>query len=194
VIVLDSTDKEIQALEEAGIANFEDFILVVGMTGLASDAIEKLNQSFNGDVEQFREVVGMGFNFSLIGLDAIDHQEIYNWFGNGKNIKRWNLVYDKYTANNSKYETHVITQPLFTSTNKLSGMDVVITGTLPVDRSIAEAYLSRLGATFKKSISGRTDYLIVGNNPGATKIQAARDRGIPQISSDEFMDIVDRYF
>ena len=39
--------------------------------------------------------------------------------------------------------------------------------------------IESFGGRVTGSVSGKTDFVIVGQNPGATKVSAARARGIP---------------
>ena len=57
----------------------------------------------------------------------------------------------------------------------LKGKKVVVTGTLvTMSRAQAKARLKALGALVSGSVSGKTDYLIVGQSPGSKKAKAER--------------------
>lgn len=73
-----------------------------------------------------------------------------------------------------------------TATLELTGKSVVITGDLDAyDRDGASAWLEGLGALVKGSVSKKTDYLIVGRDPGATKVSKAKELGITMLSESE---------
>ena len=59
----------------------------------------------------------------------------------------------------------------------LSGKTFIITGTLSRPRSQVEAEIRDLGGTIGSSVSKKTDYVIVGDQPG-TKLQKAQKLGI----------------
>jgi DNA ligase (NAD+) len=64
------------------------------------------------------------------------------------------------------------------SSTQLSGKKVVFTGSLEgITREEAKQALRELGATISSSISGNTDFLIVGDNPGS-KLDKARELGV----------------
>lgn len=67
----------------------------------------------------------------------------------------------------------------------LAGMTVVITGALP-DRSRSDAtdLLEQAGASLTSSVSGNTDLLIVGANPGS-KLEDAREQGTSILEVEE---------
>ena len=63
----------------------------------------------------------------------------------------------------------------------LSGRTFVITGTLPtLSRNEAKAFVERHGGRVTGSVSGNTDYLVVGENPGS-KLAQAVELGIPTL-------------
>jgi NAD-dependent DNA ligase len=64
----------------------------------------------------------------------------------------------------------------------LSGQKFVVTGTLEsMGRDEAADKIRNLGGTFQSSVGNDTDYLVVGNNVGASKLAKAEKLGIEQI-------------
>lgn len=51
-----------------------------------------------------------------------------------------------------------------------------------MERKDMSLWLHRLGAKTTSSVSAKTDLLIVGENPGDNKIEAAHKRGVPTLS------------
>lgn len=73
----------------------------------------------------------------------------------------------------------------------LAGLTVVVTGTLPgFTRDSATEALTRQGAKVAGSVSGRTDFLIAGENPGS-KVDRARALGVPILDSDGLAVLLD---
>ena len=80
----------------------------------------------------------------------------------------------------------------------LSGKTFVLTGTLTsMSREIAKERIKNLGGKVSGSISAKTDYLLVGEEPGSKLKQALRLRsgqaqklGIKIISESEFLKII----
>jgi DNA ligase (NAD+) len=66
----------------------------------------------------------------------------------------------------------------------------VITGTLSKPRAWFENYIRNKGHNVSNSVSRNTDYLVVGQNVGATKTNAAKAKGIKVISESELMNIL----
>jgi len=64
----------------------------------------------------------------------------------------------------------------------LAGLTFVITGTLPsMSREVATEFITARGGRVTGSVSAKTDYLVVGDKPGANKYEAARKLGIPML-------------
>jgi DNA ligase (NAD+) len=68
----------------------------------------------------------------------------------------------------------------------LDGLTVVFTGSLSVSRSEAEALVERHGGRATGSVSGATDYLVVGENPGTSKRADAEAEGVAEVDEDGF--------
>jgi DNA ligase (NAD+) len=75
---------------------------------------------------------------------------------------------------------------------KLSGQNFVVTGTLDsMGRDQAAERIRALGGTFQNSVGKDTDYLVVGNNVGASKLTKADKLGTKQINEQEFIKILE---
>lgn len=69
----------------------------------------------------------------------------------------------------------------------IEGLRFVITGEISgMDRDEAKDALTALGAKVTGSVSGKTDYVVVGVNPGANKLAAAEEKGIPLLDQDQY--------
>jgi len=73
---------------------------------------------------------------------------------------------------------------------RLSGMEFVITGRLDsFSRQEAEAKVKELGGTAKGNVTRDTNYLVVGDEPGAGKLSQAERLGIERINEARFLEI-----
>jgi DNA ligase (NAD+) len=73
----------------------------------------------------------------------------------------------------------------------LAGKTFVITGELAsMSREEAEYHVRRLGGKPASSVSGKTDYLVVGASPGGTKMRAAEKHGTRLLGEAEFLKLV----
>jgi DNA ligase (NAD+) len=74
----------------------------------------------------------------------------------------------------------------------LAGKTFVLTGTLAaLEREEAKALIESLGGKVTSSVSGKTDYLVVGESPGS-KLDKARGLGVATLDEREFLRLVGR--
>ena len=73
----------------------------------------------------------------------------------------------------------------------LDGLTFVFTGSLSVPRDAAADVVERHGGRVTGSVSGATDYLVVGENPGQTKRDDADANDVPTLDEDAFADLLD---
>lgn len=67
-----------------------------------------------------------------------------------------------------------------------------ITGTVSQPREDFIAYLASKNYEFSSSVTRETNYLVVGENPGKTKIQKATKYNIPQITETQLYKLLDK--
>lgn len=73
---------------------------------------------------------------------------------------------------------------------KLAGKTFVFTGTLKTfTREEAKEKVEELGGKVSNSVSKKTDYVVVGENPGS-KYEKARQLGVKIISEEEFLELI----
>ena len=73
----------------------------------------------------------------------------------------------------------------------LTGRSYVITGTLEGwSREEAKAALEALGAKVTDAVSGKTTALVVGEEPGASKLAKARRAGVPLLAEAELAELL----
>jgi DNA ligase (NAD+) len=75
------------------------------------------------------------------------------------------------------------------SVEGISGKTFVVTGTLAkYGREEIEALIERLGGRSASSVSKKTDYVVVGENPGS-KLAKARELGVTVLDEQQFEDL-----
>jgi DNA ligase (NAD+) len=67
----------------------------------------------------------------------------------------------------------------------LEGLSIVVTGTLSRPRNEIEELIERLGGHVAGSVSGKTNYVLAGADPGS-KFEKAKSLGVKVINEDEF--------
>ncbi|MCS6847923.1 MAG: NAD-dependent DNA ligase LigA [Anaerolineae bacterium] len=71
----------------------------------------------------------------------------------------------------------------------LAGRTFVITGTLSKPREAIAAWIESQGGKVTDSVSKNTSYLVVGDAPGASKINKARQLNVPMIGEEELRNL-----
>ena len=72
----------------------------------------------------------------------------------------------------------------------LEGRTIVVTGTLPgMSRHDAEALIRQHGGSVSGSVSGKTHFVLAGDQPGS-KITKAQQLGVPVISIDQLQGMI----
>ena len=69
---------------------------------------------------------------------------------------------------------------------ELEDVTIVFTGSLSVPRGEAEDLVERHGGSATGSVSGNTDYLVIGENPGASKRRDAETHDVETIDEEAF--------
>ena len=78
-----------------------------------------------------------------------------------------------------------------TAPQTLTGMSIVVTGTLPsYSREAAEEAITSRGGKAPGSVSKKTTAVVVGESPGAAKVTKAEELGIPTLTEQEFESLL----
>jgi len=117
---------------------------------------------------------------SLYGVGPIVAKAVHTWFKDADNRKLIRNLLKQVTIANV---TNAGTQPL-------QGQSFVFTGTMPtLERLDAEEIVRKNGGEVSSSVSKKTSYVVVGENPGS-KLEKARELGVKVIGEKEFRELV----
>jgi DNA ligase (NAD+) len=155
-------------------------IMAMGIPGVGSTVAELLTQHFASlddlaaaDAEQLQTIEGIG---------PVTAQSIVEWFGHKPNqalVAKLKKVGVRVREAREKKATTL-------ATGALAGKTFVITGTLPtMSREEATEFIKSHGGKVTDSVSKKTNYLVVGADPGGTKFNKAKELGVPMIGEGE---------
>ena len=83
------------------------------------------------------------------------------------------------------------TQAESQASDALAGMTFVVTGTLPTfSRDDAKTFIESHGGKVTDSVSKKTSYLVLGENPGS-KFEKAKSLGVKIIGEDELKKLAE---
>ncbi|AFK20683.1 NAD-dependent DNA ligase LigA [Haloferax mediterranei ATCC 33500] len=84
-------------------------------------------------------------------------------------------------------------EPVETGGDELAGLTFVVTGSLAVSRSAVSELVESHGGNVTGSVSGNTDYLVIGENPGQSKRDDADENDVPTLTEAEFEELLAEY-
>jgi len=119
-----------------------------------------------GSIDKIKDAVMDGTIVNIEGVGNEMLNAMRNWFENKRNIK---LIENLRKYLNMEAETKV------TKSNKLNGLNFVVTGSIPghTRESIKELIESH-GGHVTDSVSSKTDWLILGENPSKSKMEKVK--------------------
>ena len=168
--------REIAATTEPALA---DFLTALGIPEVGDTTARALSRAFGtfeavreASEDQLRDVEDVGPTVAA---------EIRDFFDSERNA----AVIDGLLE-------HVDPQPADTGDGEaLAGETFVFTGALErFTRSDAQELVERHGGSATSSVSGNTDYLVVGEDPGRTKQEDAEAEEVPQLDEEEFLELL----
>ncbi len=119
------------------------------------------------------------------GIGDIVARSIKEFFSREENLK----VIEKLEKAGVK-----LTRTKLEKEGPLKGKVFVFTGTLRCcSRERAGQIVEILGGTFANTVTSKTTYLVVGEDPGRTKLTRAKQLGVKTISEEEFLDMIRDY-
>jgi DNA ligase (NAD+) len=172
------------AIEASRAQSLDRLISALGISGVGGTLAATLAAHFRdlGDLagaslEQLQSIEGIGPNIA---------QAIRDWFqveGNQRLVSK--LKAAGVWPESLEEEAQGALKPL-------RDLTFVITGTLPgLSRREAKELIEKLGGRVTGSVSGNTDYLLTGEEPGS-KLDKARELGVPQIDEKALREMIER--
>ena len=130
--------------------------------------LDKLRQA---TVEELRKVEGVG---------EVVAESIVAWFATGHHEQ----LLAKFA------NAGVVPQRVTKTGGPLTGQNFVISGTLGMEREEAAERIRSLGGTFQSSVGKTTTYLVLGENPGQSKIDKAEKLGTKVIDEQALLKLL----
>ena len=133
----------------------------------------------------------------LINLDDFGDKmatSVVDFFSNEDNINLieqlrdlgLNFESDNYVNNDNEFNNNILIK-----SDAIQSKKFVFTGELEkITREEAEALVEKLGGQAAKSVSKKTNYVVVGANPGS-KYNKALELGIPILSEEDFFNLIE---
>lgn len=171
------------SLEESKQVPFERVLYGLGIRFVGETVAKRLVSAFHS-MEQLEQA-------SFEDLTAVD--EI------GERIARSIIAYfaderNRTLVNRLKeygLQMSVAEEKLANRSEKLKGLSIVISGTFARhSRDEYKAMIEQHGGKNSGSVSGKTDYILAGDNMGPAKLEKAAKLGVKIINEDEFLNMI----
>ncbi len=171
-----SIDNLLTAIEESKKQPFAKVLFALGIRYVGSGAAKKLTDHFlsidemiNASEEEITSIHEIGPSIS---------RSVKNFFSDKHNIK----VVQRLKAHNLNFKS----EKKIVRESPFLGKTFVLTGTLSkLSREEAEEKISNFGGKPTSSVSKKTDFVLVGENPGS-KLTKAQSLGVKIITENEF--------
>jgi DNA ligase (NAD+) len=155
------------------------FIYSLGIQNVGETTSEDLAEYFQ-NLEKLMTATEEQIN-EIENVGPIVSASVYDWFKHKENKK----FVEKLLANGV-----VIINPEKKKVGKLTGKTFVITGTLTsMSRDEAKGKIKALGGKPTESVSKKTDYVVVGEEPGS-KYQKAQELGMEILDEQKFLALI----
>ncbi|MFB6208007.1 MAG: NAD-dependent DNA ligase LigA [Candidatus Nanohaloarchaea archaeon] len=169
-----SSRKLLEQIEESREVSLSRFIYALGIRHVGSEVARLLAE-----------------NFSLEELMEADREEIQKLGGIGPEIAE--SVYEFFRSSGRETVEDLLDQgvePEREETGTLfEGLKMVFTGSMEgYSREEITRLMEDNGADVTSSVSGETDYLVAGENPGTSKMEAAEELGTEVMDEEEFRE------
>jgi len=171
----------LSAIEQSKNRPFANLIFALGIKHIGINASEILAERFNSLTELADADVETLAGINEIG--PIMAKSINDFFNNNENLQ----VIEKMKKAGVKTEKP---EKIQEKSSKLAGLTFVITGTLSkYTRESITSLIKREGGKVTGSVSGSTDYLVCGEEPGS-KLDRAKELKVKIIGEKEFEDLL----
>ena len=177
-----SIDNLFSSIEDSKKNSLEKLLFGLGIKNVGSKMAKVLSKRF-GSLNKLMEA---SFD-ELIGIDDVGEiiaNSIINYFSDSNNLVILEKL--KNVGVNTMYlgSIEVLDE-------RFSGKTFVLTGTLSlITRNEASKIIEDKGGKVTNSVTGKTDYVVVGDNPGS-KYDKAVKLGIRIINEEEFMELIE---
>jgi DNA ligase (NAD+) len=175
-----SAQNIIDSINQSKTVTFDKFIFSIGIYGIGQTNSKSLAKKFNSITELISAKPEELEKISDIG--PILAKNIFEYFDNEEN----KLEIQELINLGIKIIFNHVDQ-----SSQYNQKQIVITGTFnQIKRNEIKIFFEANGAITKNSVSKKTDYLIVGNNPGS-KLAKADELNITIINENQLLEIME---
>lgn len=173
----------LQSLRDSKEVPFERVLFALGIRYVGETVAKKLAKAFGSmealaaaSLEQLTEVDEIGERIA---------QSIVHYFADEQN----RALVERLRA--TGLQMQLSEQQLETRSERLKGLTIVISGTFTLhSRDEYKAMIEQHGGKNSGSVSGKTDYILAGENMGPAKLEKAAKLGVKLLNEEEFLKMI----
>lgn len=167
----------LSSIEKSKHSKLPAFIFALGIDGIGIKTAKQLAKHYKS-IENLQKA-SIEELVTLDDIAEITATDIHHYFADEQNKKELDELLNNFV--------HIEEQVATTTGGFFAGKKVVLTGTLAnFSRSKAEEIIESQGGSTSSSVTGATDIVLVGENPGS-KFDKAKKLGIYIMSEEEFV-------
>lgn len=171
------------SLEESKQVPFERVLFALGIRYVGETVAKRLAFAFH-TMEQLRQADVE----QLTGVDEIGERiarSVVAYFADEKN----RLLVERLAEYG--LQMSVADETIANRSDKLNGLSIVISGTFSLhSRDEYKAMIEQNGGKNSGSVSGKTDFILAGDNMGPAKLEKAAKLGVKVINEEEFLKML----
>lgn len=191
-----SVDNLLKSIEESKSKSFDRVLYAIGIPGVGKETAKLLAKKFH-NIENLKKAT-VDDLLSIPSIGKISALSIYQFFKNKKIIELCNQLEkvglqlkeqeEKENDNNSKQNSKKISEEF---KKMFYGKICVITGTFSsMKREEIKELVEQAGGKVVGTISSKTNYLLLGNNAGNSKLEKANQYNLSIIEEKLFIDLL----
>ncbi len=174
-----SAENIIKSIQDRRRVSLARFIYSLGIQNVGETTSEDLAEHFH-TLENLMNATSDEIN-ELENMGPIVSKSVSEWFSHSEN--------KKYVAKLLANGVEIIAQAK-KKAGKFTGKTFVVTGTLEsMSREEAKKQIKELGGKVSESVSAKTDYVLVGDNPGS-KYEKAQKLGVSTLDEKAFQKML----
>ncbi|MFC7358573.1 NAD-dependent DNA ligase LigA [Jejudonia soesokkakensis] len=190
-----SAENLVAGVEASKNIPFERVLFGLGIRYVGETVAKKLAKHFktidalmNASVEELVLVdeIGISIAESVVAFFATEKEDLFSNPSEGENNRQ---IIERLRSYGVQLE--ISAEKLAHQTDKLQGNTFVVSGVFAkVSRTELKKLIEDNGGKVSGSISGKTSYVVAGENMGPSKLAKAESLGIPIISEDVFLGMI----
>ena len=174
------------SIQKSRNTTFERYLVAMDIPMIGNYASSILAEAFDSSMDKFIGAVDNMYDFTFLpDFGDTLHNNIHEWFFDEENRYIWDTLQTMVKVRKPSAKQQVVRGSPF------AGLTIVVTGKVePYTREGIHEVIRSLGAKAGSSISGKTNYLICGENAGS-KLEKAKSLGVKVLTPTEFFKMAE---